>query len=206
MPDMPTPPPIPAWLPNAISVLRMVLVPACILLAEACQEAARADGAVGDLRTRTLAVLAVIGISDLLDGYLARRYGLATTLGATLDAVADKLAQVGLLLYFTLASGPAFAPVPAWFLGLLLGRDLALAAGWLSVRRRRGHVAVIHRWHGKAASVLVFAILIWITGDFGRAALPPAMVLTAVLVVLSTAQYCWFGWTQYRGVVGIGAR
>ena len=189
---------MPPWVPNAISVLRILLVPVCLLLAEATQEAARTGGPVTDPRTQTLACLAAIGISDLLDGFLARRYGLATTLGATLDAVADKLAQVGLLLYFTVSSGPAFAALPAWFFAVVLGRDLVLAAGWSCVRKRRGRVEVVHHWHGKAASVLIFALLVWVTGDFGRVVLGPALTVISVLIALSTAHYCWFGWTQFR--------
>ena len=52
--------------------------------------------------------------------------------------------------------------VPPWFLGLLIGRDLLLLAGTLAVRARRGAVEVVHRWHGKAVSLLMFICVVLI--------------------------------------------
>ncbi len=187
----------PRWLPNAISVLRIVLVPVFVLIAAECQRNGRVGDDVSVLRTGALVTLGSIGLSDVIDGYLAGRHGLARAFGAMLDAVADKLAQVGLLVFFTFSRGPSFEQVPLWFLAVILGRDLLLAAGWFAVRRRRGAVDAEHHVHGKTASVLVFLLLALITAGQGPRVLQPLFVLTAALVTLSTAAYVRHGVRQY---------
>ena len=106
----------------------------------------------------------------------------------TLDALADKLAQICLLVYFTLAPGPAFAPIPLWFLIVVLARDAALGAGWLVLRLRRGPVRVIHKAHGRLSSLLMFGILVWVTAAFYRPVLLPALWVAAALIVVSAAR------------------
>jgi len=196
------PAPIPAWLPNAISVLRILMVPVYIWAASQCQELAREGLESGGARAGAVAVLALIGISDVLDGALARHFGLSTVLGASLDALADKVVQIGLLLFFTLDRGPAFATVPVWFVIFIIARDVYMAGGWLIVASRRERVKVVHRFHGKLASVLIFALLLWITtgstgGSTGGWLLPGLWLIVAV-VVGSCAAYFRDGWVQLK--------
>ncbi|MEZ5979513.1 MAG: CDP-alcohol phosphatidyltransferase family protein [Planctomycetota bacterium] len=189
---------LPRWLPNAITLLRIALIPAFVAHAHWCDAAVASGGSDQPHRALALAALLGIGVSDVVDGFLARRYGLATPLGATLDAVADKLAQVALLLFFATTTGAAFARVPIWFVALVLGRDVVLAAGSLAVRARRGRVEVVHERHGRLSSLLLFALLVWITADLDRSVVPPALVAASVLVVLSTVGYVRDGWRQWR--------
>ena len=108
---------VPRWLPNAVSLLRVLLVPVWLWLAERCQDAfARGDGDAADTARLWAAVtLVAIGLSDVVDGYLARRFHLASSFGAMIDAVADKLCQVVLVTWFTvrmqLVDAPAFRAV-----------------------------------------------------------------------------------------------
>jgi len=189
---------VPPWLPNAITALRIALIPAYVTHAYWCAQSVAAGGDDQPHRGVALAALLAIGISDVLDGFLARRYGLATELGAVLDALADKLAQVSLLLFFALSDGVAFAPVPWWFVGLIVGRDLLLLAGAALVRRRCGDVAVVHEAHGRFASLLLFVLLIWVTLDLPRGPVPYALWTIAGVVLLSTVGYVRDGWRQWR--------
>lgn len=190
-------PPIPAWLPNALTALRLALIPAFVVHACWCAEAVAA-GATGTTH-RFLAASALIGIgvSDVLDGWLARRFGLATPFGAVADAVADKLAQVSLLVFFVFAGGEAFARVPLWFLVLVLARDVVLAAGTSAVRLRRGEVQVVHEPHGKLASFLLFVLLVWVTVDLPRGPVLPALAGISAIVLMSTLVYVREGWRQW---------
>jgi phosphatidylglycerophosphate synthase len=189
---------IPPWLPNAISVFRIALIPLWGVAAELCRGAVveAEHGAATSWRAVALILLITIGVSDLVDGYLARRFGLATRLGATLDAVADKLAQVALLLFFTLRGAPAFPDLPLWFLTVVFGRDLLLATGWLLLWGRIGRVEVEHRAHGKGASVLFFALLVLSTADALVVAIPWLMWAITVVVLFSTMDYVAFGFRQ----------
>jgi phosphatidylglycerophosphate synthase len=188
---------VPRWLPNALTVLRIALIPAFVMHARWCAASVASDGS--DLPHRALACGALLGIglSDVVDGWLARRYALESQLGAVLDAVADKLAQITLLLFFAFAGGDAFARIPPWFVALLIGRDLVLALGTLGVRWRLGRVDVVHEHHGKLASLLLFGLLVWVTVDWARAPVMPAVVTIAVIVSVSTGAYVREGWRQW---------
>lgn len=188
--------PIPRWLPNAISALRIALVPVWVWVAELAN-----GGAVGNGLAVT--ILAVIGLSDLVDGWLARKFGLESRVGATLDAVADKLAQVVLVTYLALRSGPAFEALPLWFLGLLIARDVILLTGVTVIRARTGKVAVEHRLHGKASSVLLFVMLLAFCAGYGREVTLPLLLSIAALITWSTVLYVRDG---ARQLASAGAR
>ncbi|HEY5642999.1 MAG TPA: CDP-alcohol phosphatidyltransferase family protein [Woeseiaceae bacterium] len=103
------------WLPNAISALRIALVaPILILIFDESFGAA-------------LALFVIAAFSDGLDGYLARRNGWFTRLGALLDPVADKLLVAG--LFVTLA---VTGNIPVWLAVVVLVRDLVIVAGALA--------------------------------------------------------------------------
>lgn len=195
---------VPRWLPNLVTVVRLALIPAFIGLARQCQGAALAGQPEFHWRLAALGALLVMGASDVVDGFLARRYGLATQGGAVLDAVADKLAQVVGLLFFALARGPAFAAIPWWYIALLFGRDLVVLSGGIVLRVTRGGVRWEHRWHGKASSALIFGILVAITMGVPASVLLWALGASTMLVTLSTLDYVRFGWQQFAGTEEAG--
>ncbi len=177
---------MPRFVPNALSALRIALVPVWVWCAEAAESAERMgdDERVLQARLGAVATLAAIGLSDVLDGWVARTFGLQSRAGAVLDAVADKLTQVVLVTWLALRQPHAFASIPLWFLALLIARDAFLLVGWLALRKTAD---VEHRWHGKAASVLLFvALCAWTAG--ARVS-PLWLVPVAALVVWSTVDY-----------------
>ena len=104
-----------SWLPNAISLLRIVLVvPIAILITR---------GEYG----WALALFAVAGFSDGVDGYLAVRFNWSTRLGALLDPAADKLLMTA--LFVTLACQGL---IPVWLAALVILRDVVIVAGALA--------------------------------------------------------------------------
>jgi len=103
-------------LPNVISFARLCAVPAAIYL-------------VIDADWRAAFLLfAAAGISDAIDGWLARRQG-ATALGAALDPLADKALMTG--MYVTLA---AIGQLPVWLAMLVVFRDVMIVGGILLLR------------------------------------------------------------------------
>ena len=105
-------------LPNLLSALRLALAPFA------------AWAILHDHDTAALAAFAVAGLSDLLDGYFARRFGFTSLFGAWLDPIADKL-----LMLFCFIALLEIGAVPFWLVALVLGRDLlvagGLALGWI---------------------------------------------------------------------------
>lgn len=112
----------------------------------------------------------LVGATDGLDGFLARRWGAASRLGALLDPVADKLLLSGAILTLALTG-----LTPAWLAWLVLGRDAAIlgfAAGALLLTRTRRHFPPTAA--GKLSTA--FQILYVLAVTAGAGALAPASV------------------------------
>ena len=137
-------------LPNALSALRLVGVPVFLWLILAGQ-----DG-------WALAVLALSGVTDYLDGKIARRFGLTSRLGQLLDPIADRLYILSTLL------GLAWREViPWWLVAVLLAREAFLGVVLL-VLRRNGHGPLPVHFMGKAATfnlLYAFPLLLLGQGD-----------------------------------------
>ncbi|HWR50502.1 MAG TPA: CDP-alcohol phosphatidyltransferase family protein [Bryobacteraceae bacterium] len=98
-------------LPNLLTLSRLVLVPFAVTAI-----------AAGDYR-RALAIFVVAAATDGLDGFLARRFGWLTRIGAYLDPVADKALLNGAWLALGIAGA-----APIWLVALVFGRDLLILA------------------------------------------------------------------------------
>ncbi len=135
-------------IPNALSVLRLLGVPAFLWLI-----LAHRDG-------WALGVLIVAGASDYADGKIARRFGLTSRLGALLDPAADRLYILAALL------GLAWrAILPWWVVGILIARELFVAS-FLPGLRKRGMLALPVHFVGKAATFdLLYAFPLILLGQ-----------------------------------------
>lgn len=109
--------------PNSLTLLRIFFVP--LLVAALVQEDFLLSwhGVVlADKVVIALAIFLAAGATDLLDGYLARRWGQVTTVGTLLDPIADKL-----LISAALISLVQIHRVPAWMVILIVGREFAVS-------------------------------------------------------------------------------
>jgi cardiolipin synthase len=183
-------------LPNLLSLLRIALLPAWLALA--FFERGRALQDLPVHRLPVLALMLVIGATDVLDGFIARRFHLTSNFGATLDAVADKLATFLAVTFLAFFATPAFTPLPVWLWLALVARDVLLGAGWITVWLKHRVVHVEHRWHGRAATLLLFLVVL--AAFAGAPALPVTLGAAAVLalVVPGTWDYLHEGWRQLR--------
>ncbi|WP_131786140.1 CDP-alcohol phosphatidyltransferase family protein [Protofrankia symbiont of Coriaria ruscifolia] len=139
-------------IPNLLSALRLAGVPVFLWLALG----PHADGAA-------LGILAFAGVSDYLDGKLARALGQTSRLGTLLDPLADRLYIFATIVALTLRD-----IVPWWFAALLVGRDVLLA-GFVPVLRRLGYGSALPvHYLGKAATfnlLYAFPLLLLSAGD-----------------------------------------
>jgi cardiolipin synthase len=134
--------------PNVLSSLRLVGVPLFLWLI-----LAEHDG-------WALLVLMLSGISDYLDGKIARRFGLVSRLGQLLDPLADRLYILTTLL------GLAWRGIiPWWLVAVLLARELLLV-GLLGVLKKHGYLALPVHFVGKAATFsLLYAFPLLLLAD-----------------------------------------
>ena len=101
---------------NQLTILRMLLIPAFVILL------------LYGYRGWALVTFMVAGLTDLLDGLIARLAGEKTTLGAWLDPMADKLLLVTMFIVLTLPDIGSANRLPLWFTMLVISRDVAIVA------------------------------------------------------------------------------
>jgi cardiolipin synthase len=101
-------------LANQLTLLRMFLIPAFVLLV------------IYDYLGWALLTLLVAGVTDALDGLIARRTGQKTTLGAWLDPMADKLLLTSAFIVLTLPGTTLLNRMPLWLTVIILSRDIAI--------------------------------------------------------------------------------
>lgn len=130
-------------LPNAISILRIVLViPVVIALLETKFSTA-------------LVLFAIAGFSDALDGFLAKHFHWESRLGSILDPLADKL-----LLVASFASLAWLDLVPMWLLWLVLARDLIIIVGGLTYHYLIGRFTLLPLWSSKINTTLQITLVL----------------------------------------------
>jgi len=165
-------------IPNIISSVRILLVvPIALTLAHR-------------LYISTLWLFVVAGISDAVDGFLAKRFGWQSELGGMLDPVADKLMLATVFVMLALAGN-----VPLWLTSAVLARDCIIVLGAVSYRVLLGPVAARPSVISKLNTFCQIAFIVVVIGSqqFGW---PPAcsLVLGAlvfVTVVVSGIDYVW---------------
>jgi CDP-diacylglycerol--glycerol-3-phosphate 3-phosphatidyltransferase len=120
-------------IPNALTLARIFLVP--LLVAALVQESWHFE--IGGTRITNeilaLAIFLAAAGTDLLDGYLARRWGQVTTVGTLLDPIADKL-----LISAALISLVQVRAIPGWMAILIIGREFAVT-GLRSIAASAGY-------------------------------------------------------------------
>lgn len=177
-------------IPNLITSLRILLVPPFLWLL--LQEHYR----------MALLLFVIAGVSDALDGFLAKHYGWTSELGGILDPIADKLLLIGALLALGWLN-----ELPAWLVALAIFRDAVIIAGAVSyhllIERVRGDPLLISKLNTLLQLTLVFAVIV----NYGVFPLPRGVLtglidLTALTLIWSGAAYVWQwgrrAWTAAR--------
>jgi cardiolipin synthase (CMP-forming) len=176
--------------PNLISLLRMLLVPLAIWLM------------LSNSFMAAFYVFIAAGISDGVDGYLARRFNWQTELGAYLDAIADKSLLVS--IYIVLG---VLTIIPLWLVIIVVTRDILIVGGVMLSRVLNTPVRVKPLWISKVNTVgqIVFAGLLLLMLGIGYGVqhlLVPGAAIVAFLTLASGALYArdWFRHMSGSGV------
>lgn len=163
-----------SFLPNLISFLRILLViPTVYLLADHQYDMA-------------LLIFFIAGISDGLDGFLARRFGWITRLGSFLDPMGDKLLMTA--SYFMLGW---LERLPVWLVAIVIGRDLVIVLGALAYRLLVKDITMqpllISKLNTFAQIFLVLLTLYSLSGLPFAEKVPQWLTLGMIYTVLTTA-------------------
>jgi cardiolipin synthase len=165
--------------PNAITVVRGLLIPVvgALLLGERYIEA--------------FWTLLASGVSDLVDGQVARRFDVRSRFGAIADPVADKVTMLTVTLVLAWQG-----LVPIWLAAAIVLRDVVIVGGALAYHHLVGRVDMAPTWLSKFNTVLEFVVLATVIAAAAgmiddREWLPALFAAVLVTIVTSGIHYIW---------------
>lgn len=166
-------------IPNAITIGRTLLIPVILYLLAVRNHAG------------AFVLFAIAATGDFVDGYIARRFGQTSRLGALLDPAADKATMLGVTAILAWQG-----LLPMWLAAAIIGRDLVIAGGVLAYRLRVGPVEMAPTLASKANTLLEFIAIAATLAQAGgvvdvATVLPPLYLLVLATVVASGVQYVW---------------
>jgi len=149
-----------------------------------------------------LAVFVVAGVTDGLDGLLARRFDQRSQLGTVLDPIADKLMLVTAFVVLSMRSVfpqplPSHLPVPFWVTVAVISRDVFIVVGAAAINMMTGFRGFRPSWLGKLNTsvqiVSIVAIMFAASIPYGTGYYLPTMyTVVFTLAILSGAHYVFF--------------
>lgn len=128
-------------IPNILTILRFVLIPFILYFLSI------------DNYILTFVFLTLSGITDVLDGFIARKFNFITDFGKLIDPLADKATQL-----LTLGALVLKNIIPLWILGLLVLKEFVMIAGASFLYGKE--LVVSSKWYGKLATVLIYVAIV----------------------------------------------
>ena len=176
-------------LPNMITIARLVMVPVAVWLI--------ADGYMA----AAFCVFVAAGVSDAVDGFIAKRFDMRTELGTYLDPIADKALLVSIYVTLTVK-----AEIPLWLTILVVSRDLlivgAFLLSWILDSPLEARPLMISKGNTFAQILFVILVLADLAFGLGLEVLRIALIyLVAALTVGSAAAYL-VGWLRHMAQIG----
>ncbi len=176
--------------PNLLTIFRMVLIPVFVTFL------------FYQRFLFALAAFVIAGVTDGLDGLLARRFDQRSQLGTVLDPIADKLMLVTAFVVLSMRSVfppplPGHLPIPFWVTVAVISRDVFIVVGAAAINIMTGFRGFRPSWLGKfntTVQIVAIAIII-LAGSFPYGTgyyLPTLYVIVFALAVLSGAHYVFF--------------
>ncbi len=176
-------------LPNILTVIRMVLIPVFVSLLF-YQKFAWA-----------LAIFIAAGVTDGLDGVLARRFDQKSQLGTILDPIADKLLLVTSFIVLSLPAiipdpHPRHLPIPFWVTVAVISRDVFIVVGAAVINMVTGFRGFRPSWLGKTNTVVQISAIIAVltAARFSplRGYLPTVYTVVFACSLISGAHYVYW--------------
>jgi cardiolipin synthase len=168
-------------LANQLTILRILIIPLFVLLV------------VYGLLGAALLSFMVAGLTDALDGLIARRAGQRTSLGAWLDPVADKLLLVTTFVVLTIPTIPLTNHLPLWLTILVISRDIAIVVVVAVVNLAIGPRTFTPSMLGKAttATFILTSIAVMFFNYLGEESIvvTAGIWLSLALTLVSSADY-----------------
>ena len=128
-------------IPNALTILRFILIPFIIIYI------------VREEYIKAFVFLSISGLTDVLDGFIARKFNFITNFGKLIDPLADKATQISILVTLGLKN-----IIPMWILVIVFIKEFAMISGASFLYGK--DLVVSSRWFGKLATVLFYLAIV----------------------------------------------
>lgn len=135
-------------IPNLLTVLRFLLIPFFIYVF---------FFSPSNFILYGLVIFLLAGITDLLDGYIARKYNLITKWGQAMDPLADKLMLLTVIISFTMKG-----LFPIWVILIVGLKEIMMVLGGIFLYTKKGKAVVPANRYGKLGTVLFYIMIIWV--------------------------------------------
>ena len=174
-------------IPNLLSVVRLLLIPVILWLYIGMEN-----------NYAAIAVIALSGLTDIVDGRVARKFNMVSDFGKILDPIADKLTQASLILCLTVTYNWM-----KWLIVLFCVKECAmLTMGYLAIRKRDSVNSA--QWHGKLSTALLYGTMCLLI-LFPGLPLPVVntlILICAIVIVMSLVLYTRFYIRLFRSDEG----
>lgn len=127
--------------PNILTIIRFLLIPIIIIFA------------IQDNYIATIIVLTISGLTDILDGFIARKFNFISDFGKLMDPLADKATQVALLVTLTIQK-----IIPVWIILIVAIKEFFMITGASFLYGKE--LVVSSKWYGKLATVLFYIAIV----------------------------------------------
>lgn len=160
-------------LPNILTIFRIILVPIYLYVFFTNRGNFLLYGGI---------IFLIAGITDILDGYIARKYDLMTDLGAVLDPLADKLMAFAVLISFTLAG-----LIPSWVLKVIGLKEVLMIIGGFILYIFKANTVVPANKYGKIATtslyIAIFSVILKVPYNLSRFFLLATVIFNLIAFV-----------------------
>lgn len=127
-------------IPNALTILRFILIPFIVIFL------------FQDKYIESLIFLVISALTDVLDGFIARKYNFITNFGKLIDPLADKATQIAILVTLAIRN-----IIPFWILIIVFVKEFLMVAGASFLYGKE--TVVSSRWYGKLSTVLFYTAI-----------------------------------------------
>ncbi len=139
-------------IPNLITIFRMALIPVFLYVFNSSNL---------DRILYSGIIFVIAGISDVLDGYIARKYNMQSKLGTVLDPLADKLMSFTVLISFTIDG-----LIPIWILIPMIIKEIVMIVGGINLYFMKEKSVIPSNKFGKVATFSLYAAIVSIVVKF----------------------------------------
>ncbi len=163
-------------LPNKLTIARIIAVPIFVI------------SAIAKNSGLAISVFIFCVITDFLDGFIARKRGERTELGALLDPIADKFLLISAFITFA-----ALKEIPVWIPIVVITKNIIIFLGWWLRLQLTGNSVVSPTLFGRATTVIEMTVILSVLTGVSEKILIILTYLMLFSIIISTFNYIFFG-------------